>query len=275
MAIRKRRVSAAVGWARLLCGIWLLGLGVLSGACRESVGTALYVTIEFPPTVLMDQLRVAGMVAGSGIGPHLLPEQPDQLLANGETFRVLLPSAPDMAQAELQVEGLSQGERVAFGTGQVQVQEGMEVDITVRLEPAPSDFCPDCPDGCCMSGICTTSTFNTCGTGGVLCKTCDRDTTDTCSAEGACTCGRGPACDPRIANRCVGGACRCGSNPPCGAGLVCESGQCVCNTSSCSGCCSSSTTCEPGNTRDRCGKDGAACRRCSSFQTCNSSGTCG
>jgi hypothetical protein len=274
MAIRKRRASAVVGWARLLCGIWLLGLGVLSGACRDSVGTALYVTIEFPPTVLMDQIRVSGTVAGNGIGPHVLPEQPDRLLANGETFRVLLPSAPDMAQAELQVEGLSQGERVAFGTGQVQVHEGMEVDVTVRLEPAPSDFCPNCPDGCCMSGICTTSTFNTCGTGGVLCKTCDRDTTDTCSSEGACTCGQGPPCDPRSANRCAGGACRCGSNPPCGAGLVCESGQCVCNASSCSGCCSSSTVCEPGTTRDRCGKGGAVCRRCSQSQTCGSDGTC-
>jgi hypothetical protein len=274
MAIRKRKASAAVRWARLFCGIWLVGLGVLCGACRDSVGTALYVTIEFPPNVNMDQLRVSGTVAGSGIGPQLLPDQPDRLLANGETFRVLLNSAPDMAQAELQVEGLNKGERVAFGTAQVQVQEGSEVDVTVRLEPKPGDFCPNCPDGCCMSGICTTSTFNTCGTGGVACKACDRDTTDTCSSEGACTCGQGPACDPRIANRCVAGACRCGNNAPCGAGLVCESGQCVCNATSCSGCCSSSTVCEPGNARDKCGKDGAVCKKCATFQTCSSSGTC-
>lgn len=227
MVIRNRRESAVAGWARLLCWIWLLGLGVLCGACQRSVGTALYVTIEFLPSVLMDQLRVSVMVEDSGIGPQVLPERPDRLLANGETFRVLLPSAPDMAQAELQVEGLYKGERVALGTSQVQIRKGMEVDVTVRLEPAPSDFCPNCPDGCCMSGICTTPTFNTCGSGGVSCKVCDRKTADACSFQGVCTCGRGPACDPRITDRCVLGVCRCGSNAPCGAGLACVSGQCI------------------------------------------------
>jgi hypothetical protein len=270
MVIQKRRASAAVGWAQLLCGIGLLG--VLSGACNGSVGTALFVTIEFPPSVNMDQLRISGTVAGNGIGPHVLPEQPERLLANGETFRVLLPNAPDMAQAELQVEGLNKGERVALGTGQVRIQAGMEVDVIVRLEPAPSTFCPNCPDGCCVEGICTTSTFNTCGSGGVACTACDRDIADACTS-GACTCGRGPACDPRIANRCVAGVCRCGTNAPCGAGQVCESGQCVCNESSCSGCCSSNV-CEPGTARDRCGQGGAVCRRCATGETCSSSGTC-
>ncbi len=273
MVIWKRRASAAAGWARLLCGIFLLGLGMLSGGCQESVGTALFVTIEFPPSVLMDQLRISGTVAGSGIGPHVLPEQPDRLLANGETFRVLLPSAPDMAQAELQVEGLNKGERVALGTSHLQVRADMEVDVTVRLEPAPSDFCPNCPDGCCMNGICTTSTFNTCGTGGVACRTCVRETADACSSQGACTCGRGPACDPRTTDRCVLGTCRCGSNSPCGAGLACVSGQCVCNESSCSGCCLNNV-CEPGTLRDRCGQGGVVCRRCSSTETCSASGTC-
>lgn len=271
MAIRKRTASVAAGWARFLCGIWLLGLGALSGACREPVGTALYVTIDFPPSVHMEQLRVSGLVAGSGIGPHLLPEQPARLLANGETFRVLLPSAPDQALAELQVEGLNKGERVALGTSQVRIREGLEVDVTVRLEPAPSDFCPNCADGCCMSGICTTSTFNTCGTGGIACRTCDRKTADACSSQGACTCGRGPACDPRTTDRCVAGACRCGINGPCGAGQECVSGKCVCTTSSCTGCCSNNT-CEPGTQKDRCGQGGAVCRKCS--VACGADGTC-
>jgi hypothetical protein len=261
MEIRKYKLSVAA----------LLGLGALSWACHDSVGTALYVTIGFPPALNMDQLRVSGTVAGSGIGPHVLPEQPGQLLANGETFRVLLPSAPDKAEAELRVEGLHEGTRVALGTGKVQIQEGSEVDITVQLEPAPADFCPNCPEGCCESGLCTTSTFNSCGTGGVACPRCDRLWTDSCSAAGACVCGRGPACDPRATDRCVAGLCRCGFGGPCGSGQECVSGRCVCTPGSCSGCCSSNV-CEPGTLRDKCGQGGAACVRCT--LACGANGTC-
>jgi len=271
---RKRKASAAARWARCLCGLGWLGWVVLAGACRDSVGTAVYATIDFPPSLTMDQLRVSGMVAGSGIGPHFLPEKPERLLANGDTFRVLLPSAPDKSEAELTVEGLREGTRVAMGSTKVQVLEGMEVDVTVRLEPAAPDdgeFCPDCPSGCCVSGVCTTPTFNTCGTGGIACRTCDPRTADTCASEGYCACGRGAACDPRTTDRCAGGACRCGSNAPCGFGQECVSGRCACTTNSCAGCCVSGV-CAPGNTRDRCGKGGGTCMKCSN--ACSATGTC-
>jgi len=274
MESSKRKADSAAGWARCLCGIGLLGWGVLAGACRDPVGTALYATIDFPPSLMMDQLLVSGLVAGSGIGPHYLPEQPERLLANGETFRVLLPSAPDKSEAELKVEGLRVGTRVALGTVQVQILAGMEVDVTVRLEPAPPDggeFCPDCPEGCCMSGICTASTFNTCGTGGIACRTCDPRSADSCASAGYCACGRGPSCDPRATDRCVFGVCRCGSNGPCGFGQECISGRCECTPSSCGGCCSSGL-CDPGNTRDRCGKGGGACVKCAN--ACDTTGTC-
>jgi hypothetical protein len=274
MESRKRKASSAARWARSLCGIALLGWAVLAGACRDPVGTALYATIDFPPSLMMDQLLVSGLVAGSGIGPHYLPEKPERLLANGETFRVLLPSAPDKSEAELKVEGLREGTRVARGTVQVQILEGMEVDVTVRLEPAPpadGEFCPDCPDGCCMSGVCTTSTFNTCGTGGIACRTCEPRTADSCASAGYCACGRGPSCDPRTTDRCAFGVCRCGINPPCGFGQECVSGRCECTPSSCGGCCISGT-CAPGNTKDQCGKGGGACVKCSN--ACSASGTC-
>ncbi|HYH97773.1 hypothetical protein [Hyalangium sp.] len=274
MVSRRHTASTVRGWGRYLCGLWLLGLATLSGACRESVGTALYVTIDFPPSLLMDQLLVSGTVADSGIGPQLLPAQPERLLANGETFRILLPSAPDGSEAVLQVAGMREGTRVALGTGQVQIQEGSEVDVTVRLEPAGPDdgsFCADCPDGCCMDGVCTAPTFNTCGTGGIACKQCDPQTASTCSSEGFCACGRGPACDPRTADRCSNGSCRCGGGGPCGFGQQCVSGRCECTPGSCTGCCSGNT-CEPGNTKDECGQGGAACVKCN--RTCNASGSC-
>jgi hypothetical protein len=290
MESRNRKANSAARWLGCFCGIWLVGLVVVSGACRDPVGTALYVTIDFPPSLLMDQLLVSGTVAGSGIGPQYLPEQPERILANGDSFRVLLPSAVDKSEAELTVEGLREGTRVAMGTGTAQIQEGSEVDITVHLEPAtppppppppdggvpdggPTDpnFCPNCASGCCQGGICTTSTFNTCGSGGVACKVCD-GRADSCAAAGFCACGRGPACDPRTTDRCAGGVCRCGLGFQCALGQECVSGRCECTANSCSGCCTTNNTCEPGNTKDVCGRGGADCRKCN--RTCGPQGTC-
>jgi hypothetical protein len=242
-----------------------MGLGMWLGACRDP-GTALYVTIEFPPTLLMDQLLVSGRVDGSSVGPHLLPEHPNRFLSNRETFRVLMPSAPDGAHAELHVEGLREGTRVARGTSVTEIQEGREVDVFVRLELAPpvmgdGGFCPSCAAGCCMGGICTASTFNTCGTGGIACTTCDPHRADSCAPAGFCACGQGPACDALAADRCEGGQCKCGGSGPCGFGQECVSGQCVCTSRSCRGCCSGST-CEPGTEQSKCGSGGVACRKC-------------
>ena len=56
--------GGVVGWVFLRA--LAAGSGLLFAACRDSVGTALYVTIDFPPTLMMDQLLVSGTVAGSG-----------------------------------------------------------------------------------------------------------------------------------------------------------------------------------------------------------------
>ncbi len=280
MKRRERKANTAARWAAGLFGLGLLGLGALIGGCHNSVGTALYVTIDFPPSVLMDQLLVSGVVKDSGIGPHLLPEQSDRLLSNRETFRILLPSVPDKSEATLNVEGLREGLRVAFGTSAVEVREGREMDVTVRLEPSSSmdggppdgGFCPNCANGCCMGGVCTTSTFNTCGSGGVSCVMCDPHVSNTCAPAGFCACGQGPACDPRATDQCVNGQCRCGPTGPCGAGLECVAGSCQCTPNSCSGCCASNL-CQPGNTASACGQGGGACMDCG-MGTCSALGTC-
>jgi hypothetical protein len=261
----------------------LLGLAVLVGACRDSVGTALYVTIDSPPSLLMDQLVVTGEVAGSDIGPHVLPEEPARTLTSGDTFRVLLPSAPDKSEAELLVEGRRQSTRVAFGTSRVQIREGSEVDVTVHLEPASTDggvpdggtpdagFCPNCASGCCVGSSCTTPTFNTCGSGGIACVTCDRRTADSCASQGVCACGQGPSCNPATTDQCVSGQCKCGLNGPCGFGQQCVAGQCKCTPSSCGGCCFGNL-CAPGNSVSACGQNGVVCQRCT--MTCSATGTC-
>ncbi|WP_224363578.1 hypothetical protein [Hyalangium versicolor] len=273
----KRKGSAASGKVGSLCGLWLLVMGLVVGACRDSVGTALYVTIDFPSSIQMDQLLVSGVVAGSSIGPHVLPEQPERLLANGETFRILLSSVQGKAEAELTVEGMRQGERVALGTNRVEVREGDEVDITVHLDPASPDgepnggSCPDCASGCCANGICTSPAFNTCGTGGVACVTCDPRTSNACSPQGACVCGQGPACDPITADQCINGQCKCGNASACGFGQECVAGKCECTPTSCGGCCNGNV-CAPGNNINACGRNGVTCEKCK--KTCNSTGTC-
>lgn len=294
MERRKRKANTARRWAAGLCGLGLLGLGALIGACRNSVGTALYVTIDFPPSLLMDQLLVTGLVGDSGIGPRLLPEEPERLLSNGDTFRVLLPAVADQSGATLNVEGLHEGTRVAFGTSQVEVREGKEVDVAVHLEPTdnggpdggvpdggtsdgglPPDagFCPNCDTGCCMGGLCTTSTFNTCGSGGGACMMCDPRLSNSCNAAGSCACGQTAACDTRFADQCVNGQCKCGTSTQCGAGQECVSGKCQCTPTSCSNGCCALNFCLPGNTASACGQGGVACMNCGK-KACTSTGTC-
>ncbi|MFY0563496.1 hypothetical protein ACN28E_06585 [Archangium lansingense] len=258
-------------------GGWKLVLvcAVLLGACRDPAtasGTALYVTTHFEPTLLLTQVRVGGAVEQAApFGPHVLPEEPTRLLSSGETLRVLLGDVPNGIQAKVSVEGLRDGNVVARGESTVQVRDGYEVGVTLRLEPTTSDtFCLGC-NGCCQNGVCTNATQETCGAGGNACVACDAVRTDTCDARGICVCGSNPACSELTVDHCVNGQCRCGSGGPCAQGQECVDGMCRCTANSCGGCCSGNT-CEPGNTKDKCGKDGGVCKKCN--KSCNAQREC-
>ncbi|WP_395837706.1 hypothetical protein [Archangium violaceum] len=264
-------------------GGWMLALvcAVLLGACRDPArasGTALYVTTEFDPTLLLTQVRVWGSVEGDGstFGPDLLPEQPDRLLYSGETLRVLLGDIANGTQAQVSIEGLRNGVVVARGQGSAQIRDGYEVDVTLRLEPATPDnpdggtFCVGC-DGCCRQGVCLDRTFQTCGAGGIACVTCDEARADTCDSRGVCVCGKNPACSGVGVDRCANGQCRCGNGPACAAGQECVNGTCLCTSNSCSGCCLNNT-CQQGNTQSACGKGGDVCLQCR--KNCNTDRTC-
>jgi hypothetical protein len=264
----------------------VLGLvcALLLASCRDPAavsGTALYVTTTFDPTLLLTQVRVGGSVdGGQPIGPHVLPEQPERLLYSGETLRVLLEDVPNGVLARVYVEGLRNNLVVARGEGSAQIRDGYEVDITVRLEPVTPDEEPSTPDGgvcsgcdgCCSgSGTCSPRTFQTCGAGGSVCVACDPARANACDARGVCVCGTSPACNSPRVDRCVNGQCKCGTGGACAPGQECVDGMCLCSPNSCSGCCSNNT-CEPGNTRDKCGKGGQACAKCN--KNCNADRTC-
>lgn len=258
---------------------------LLVSGCRDPArasGTALYVTTEFDPTQLLTQVRVSGAVeGGQAFGPQVLPEQPERLLYSGETLRVLLGDVPNGTEAKVSVEGLRDGTVVARGEGVAGIRDGYEVDVSVRLEPVtpePPDggepdggtFCVGC-DGCCVQGQCTTRTFQTCGTGGVACVTCDAVRANACDSRGVCVCGNNPACTGLGVDRCANGQCKCGTGPACGAGQECVDGACRCTTNSCSGCCSNNQ-CVAGNTQNACGKSGQACVKCN--KSCQADRTC-
>ena len=254
----------------LVCAVVLL-------ACRDPSalsGTALYVTVEFDPALMLTQVRVGGTVEGGrAFGPQVLPERTDRLLHSGETLRVLLEDAPDGAQAQVYVEGLRDKNTVARGEGSAKVRTGYEVDVTLRLEPRDPEggFCPECA-GCCQDGLCTPSTFNTCGSGGLACMPCDQYRADGCDVRGVCVCGLGPACGIN-ADRCLYGRCWCGRGRACGPGQACVNGTCQCTPDSCKEGCCWGNTCEPGTAKDRCGTGGAACLQCANL--CTPQGTCG
>ncbi|MBZ4422946.1 hypothetical protein K8638_41565 [Myxococcus sp. RHST-1-4] len=251
-----------------------------ASACQDAAraaGTALYVTTEFDPLLQLTQFRMSGRVDGGDLRPALLPEHPGRILQSGETFRVLLPDAPDGARVTLRLEGMRGSELAALGTVDAAVREGYEVDVQVRLAPWPerpdagtpdsgtpdaSTFCVSCPDGCCRNGYCVPRTFQSCGVGGVDCTVCDGARANACSALGTCTCGGGPACTGTHVDRCADGQCKCGGSGPCGAGQECVNGECRCTPGSCpDGCCVGST-CEPGNEQSKCGTAGQACQQC-------------
>ncbi|WP_257457524.1 hypothetical protein [Archangium lipolyticum] len=272
---RTRGGWSRVGWR----GAWVLVWAVLLGACRDPdavSGTALYVTTEFTPTLLLTQVRVWGEVEGGpSFGPHLLPEQPERLLQSGETLRILLGDAPNGARTTVYIEGLNDSGTVARGENSTHIRDGYEVKVAIRLEAKNPDggngtFCIEC-NGCCIEGICTRPTFQTCGAGGISCVACDEARANACDARGVCVCGTQPSCTGVNVDRCENGQCKCGSSGPCGAGQACVNGTCQCTPDSCDGCCSGNT-CEPGNTKDKCGKGGEACSKCKS---CNADRTCG
>ncbi|HZI16446.1 MAG TPA: hypothetical protein VE153_39135 [Myxococcus sp.] len=274
---RPTRVALGLAWLALL---------LAAGACQDTAtaaGTALYVTADFDPALRLTQLKVSGAVeGGEPVGPSVLPESPGRELASGETFRVLLPDAPQGALVALELRGLREGQAAARGTAEARVRQGYEVDVVVRMEawsetpgpgtpdggepdsgtPDSGTFCMDCADGCCRNGFCVRRTFLTCGVGGVDCVACDGARADTCSALGICACGGGPACTGINVDRCEGGQCKCGGSSPCGAGQECVNGQCRCTPGSCPNGCCVGDTCEPGNEQSKCGTGGEACQQC-------------
>ena len=277
-----RTVPAIIRWGAkgLLVGI------VLLAACRDPAkvsGTALYVTTEFDPTLLLTQVRIWGEVAGQPhFGPRVVPEHQERVLHSGETLRVLLGDVPNGVPIQVTIEGLRDSGVVARGEARAEVRDGYEVDVKLRLERTetpPGDggtggdgtFCMGC-EGCCIQGQCAGSTFNTCGTGGIACVACDPARATGCDKRGVCVCGVNPACSPNTADRCVLGMCRCGNAAACGSGQLCIDGECRCTADSCPGGCCAGNLCEPGNTKDRCGRGGAACAKCRN--TCRADGSC-
>jgi len=266
--------------------VLVLVCAVLLGACPNTEsGTALYVTIEFDPALILTQIRIGGTVdGGPAFGPYDVPDPAGRVLHSGETLRVLLPDAPDEAPVQVYAEGLYQRMPLARGEGSAQVQAGREVDLTLQLTPlgstpdggtgnpdAGTPTCTGCT-GCCQGNQCTTPARNTCGLNGSACVDCGW-LADRCNESGQCACGSGPPCSGRGVDRCVGGLCKCGGNNPCGWGQECISGTCRCTTTSCASGCCSGDTCQAGTTKEACGTGGAACRQCN--KRCNADGTCG
>ncbi len=271
-------------------------VALVATSCQDAAtaaGTALYVTAEFDPLLQLTQFQVSGEVEGGGAIPAArLPENVGRILQSGETFRVLLPEAPDGAMVTLRLEGRSGTSLAAEGSAQAQVRAGYEVDVRVALVPwseAPDggggdsgtpdsgtpdggevdsgtpdagSFCMNCPDGCCRNGFCVPRTFQSCGVGGVDCTVCDGMRANACSALGTCTCGSNPVCSGINVDRCSNGQCKCGTGNACGAGQECVDGQCRCNATSCPNGCCNGNTCEPGNETNRCGRGGAVCEKC-------------
>ncbi|MGQ0508607.1 MAG: hypothetical protein ACT4TC_25185 [Myxococcaceae bacterium] len=113
-----------------------------------------------------------------------------------------------------------------------------------------------CPDGCCDGSVCTQPSATACGDKGSACKACSPTNSDRCNANGQCVCGAGARATA------------------CGPGQICSNGACICDGTSCNGCCDGNV-CKPGNTRRDCGAGGNACVRCTPpTPVCGDNGQC-
>jgi hypothetical protein len=128
-------------------------------------------------------------------------------------------------------------------------------------------------DGC--SRVCTgTACGGACGALGQPC--CDGGACDsalTCAVgPGGAKCECAPSCadKPCGADDGCGGKCEAGS---CASGLHCVSSACVCDGSSCHGCCSGNV-CQTGASDSACGHDGVACAPCKDGTACTQQGAC-
>jgi len=264
------RPVGSLGVRVVLAVLAVLATSGCQDAAKE-VGTALYVTAEFDSQLQLTQFQVAGQVEDGGDIPStLLPENPGRILQSGETFRVLLPEAPDSARVTLRLKGLSGVSLAAEGTAEAQVRAGYEVDVRVELvpwsevpdgvgtdagtdsgTPDAGNSCGNCRDGCCRDGSCVPRTFQSCGVGGVDCTACNANRANACSALGTCTCGVNSACSGPNVDRCDNGQCKCGTSGPCGAGQACVNGQCKCGSN---GPCGEGQACVNGQCK--CGSSG-------------------
>jgi hypothetical protein len=104
--------------------------------------------------------------------------------------------------------------------------------------------------GCCSGSTCTSPpTLQNCGTGG-----------------GACT-----SCNPQLSDNCNAGFCECGLGGSCSGdgGVFCDGGICVCDLSTCNGCCDPvSGSCQPGTSPTACGPSGQNCTSCAPPTQC-------
>lgn len=110
-----------------------------------------------------------------------------------------------------------------------------------------------CQQGCCLGDECVVASLEACGTHGGLCIGCNTELSDTCTADGTCSCGNAAACLP---------------------GTLCESGACTCTAASCpAGCCANGVCIAV--TREACGISGSECVDCgTSADRCGPAGAC-
>jgi hypothetical protein len=155
---------------------------------------------------------------------------------------------------------------------------------TCNPPPPKPPMCPSSCLGCCNeSGRCESGLLaDACGFLGSACVACPEGAPclgGTCAipTDG----GRYPCgilfCGGTRDNLCVKGQCTCGGLAACPAGTICVGKECICNETTCQGCCSGSICVGPADlSASFCGAGGGACTDCldAGANGCSSQGLC-
>ena len=248
----------------------MLAATLLAGCrdVRRANGTALFLRLELSALARVDQVRIAGTSAGAVVFEPLTRPEPlesDGGLSGTQSLRLLLEDTLGGQDVVLHAEALAAGVVVStVDTEPIPVRRGYEVDVDIAFgaprlpdggEPTMDGgfACgPSTCAGCCQGNVCYVNSTAHCGGVGAACAPCDGMTSNTCNA----------------------GVCQCGADNTCGAGSICSGGACVCDSSTCGGCCAAGH-CFAGSADSACGAGGQACVVCTvSKSVCASNGKC-
>ncbi len=130
--------------------LWALALA--AAACNPGQ-TAIRLTVEFPSSLAVDQLRLSAQREyAAAEESRTVPDVPDALIS-GTTILIAVPDSWDALRVTVRVAGLAQGQVVALGSNTAIVRRTQIQDLLVKLSGQCVSTCAAGQRECVGGGV--------------------------------------------------------------------------------------------------------------------------